>query len=188
MWEKAFRDDDGSSFAVSDLTSRADKARKAWVSAFSNSTAPGYEQSRSEMDRWTGTPEGTWNVLRMFRETHAISAIASSTTTGYEGERSGTNHWTDMTQGTRNESCGHIRKWTSALWAWVQLKGCEPKRHQQICWCPFCILTSLLIVSQISFECDCRFRLFYGVGQSLHYIYARSSQRSSLSIRHLQMS
>ena len=110
----------------------------------------------------------------------------NSTTTGYEGERSGTNHWTDMTQGTRNESCGHIRKWTSALWAWVQLKGCEPKRHQQICWCPFCILTSLLIVSQISFECDCRFRLFYGVGQSLHYIYARSSQRSSLSIHHLQ--
>ena len=32
------------------------------------------------MERWTGTPEGTCNVLRMFRETHAISAIASSTT------------------------------------------------------------------------------------------------------------
>ena len=24
-------------------------------------------------------------------------------------------HWTDMTQGTRDESCGHIRKWTSGL-------------------------------------------------------------------------
>ena len=31
------------------------------------------------MERWTGTPEGTCNVLRMFRETHAISAIVSST-------------------------------------------------------------------------------------------------------------
>ena len=39
----------------------------------------GCEQSRSEMERWTGTPKGTWNVPRMFRETHAISAIASST-------------------------------------------------------------------------------------------------------------
>ena len=51
----------------------------------------GCEQSRSEMERWTGTPEGTWNVLRMFRETHAISAIVSSTT-GYEGERLATIH------------------------------------------------------------------------------------------------
>ena len=50
------------------------------------------------------------------------------------------------------------------------------------------ILTSLLIVSQISFECDCRFRPFYGVDQSLHYIYAMSTQRSSLSTRRLQMS
>ena len=31
------------------------------------------------MERWTGTPEGTCNVLRTFRETHAISAMASST-------------------------------------------------------------------------------------------------------------
>ena len=48
------------------------------ISAKTNSTK-GCEQSRSEMERWTGTPEGTWNVPRMFRETHAISAIASST-------------------------------------------------------------------------------------------------------------
>ena len=27
-----------------------------------------------------------------------------------------------MPQGTRNESCGHIRKWTSVLWARVQLQ------------------------------------------------------------------
>ena len=39
----------------------------------------GYETERSEMERWTGTPEGTCNVLRMFRETHAISARSSST-------------------------------------------------------------------------------------------------------------
>ena len=32
------------------------------------------------MERWTGTPEGTCNVLRTFRETHAISAIVNSTT------------------------------------------------------------------------------------------------------------
>ena len=50
------------------------------------------------------------------------------------------------------------------------------------------ILTFQLTLSQISFLCDCRFRLFYGVGQSLHYIYAMSNQRSSLSIRRLQMS
>ena len=31
------------------------------------------------MERWTGTPEGTWNVLRTFEETHAISAMANST-------------------------------------------------------------------------------------------------------------
>ena len=35
--------------------------------------------------------------------------------TGYEDERPGLKHWTDMTQRTRNESCGHIRKWTSVL-------------------------------------------------------------------------
>ena len=40
-----------------------------------------------------------------------------------EDERLGQNHWTDMPQGTRNESCGHIRKWTSGLWAWVQLRN-----------------------------------------------------------------
>ena len=51
------------------------------------------------MERWTGTPEGTCNVLRTFRETHAISAMASSTT-GCEGELSGLNHWTRTTQGT----------------------------------------------------------------------------------------
>ena len=32
------------------------------------------------MERWTGTPEGTCNVLQMFQETHAISAMANSTT------------------------------------------------------------------------------------------------------------
>ena len=41
-------------------------------------------QSRSEMERWTRTPEGTWNVLRTLEETHAISAILNSTTPGYE--------------------------------------------------------------------------------------------------------
>ena len=51
----------------------------------------GCEQSRSEMERWTGTPEGTWNVLRMFRETHAISAIASSTTNRIRGRTLGHN-------------------------------------------------------------------------------------------------
>ena len=40
---------------------------------------------------------------------------------GCEGERSGLNHWTDMTQRSWNKSCGHIRKWTSVLWARVQL-------------------------------------------------------------------
>ena len=58
-----------------------------------------------------------------------VFAIASSTP-GYEGERSGPNHWTDMTQGTRDESCGHIRKWTSGLWARVQLQGCEAERQK----------------------------------------------------------
>ena len=29
------------------------------ISAKTNSTTPGCEQSRSEMERWTGTPEGT---------------------------------------------------------------------------------------------------------------------------------
>ena len=41
--------------------------------------------------------------------------FASPLPTGYEGERLGQNHWTDMPQGTRNESCGHIGKWTSGL-------------------------------------------------------------------------
>ena len=60
-------------------TSRADisgNGRRACEPEFNYK---GCEQSRSEMERWTGTPEGTWNVPRMFRETHAISAIASST-------------------------------------------------------------------------------------------------------------
>ena len=50
------------------------------------------------------------------------------------------------------------------------------------------ILTSAPTWSQISSEYDCRSRPFYAVGQSLRYIYAMSSQRSSLSIRHLQKS
>ena len=37
------------------------------------------------MERWTRTPEGTWNVLRTFEETHAISAMASSTTNRIRG-------------------------------------------------------------------------------------------------------
>ena len=39
------------------------------------------------MERWTRTPEGTWNVLRTFEETHAISAMANSTSLGCEAER-----------------------------------------------------------------------------------------------------
>ncbi len=50
------------------------------------------------------------------------------------------------------------------------------------------ILTSVPTWSQISSEYDCRSRPFYAVGQSLRYIYAMSSQRSSLSIRRLQKS
>ena len=53
------------------------------------------------MERWTGTPEGTCNVLRTFRETHAISARSSSTI-GYKKRRLETNHWTEMTEGTCN--------------------------------------------------------------------------------------
>ena len=59
----------------------------------------GCEQSRSEMERWTGTSEGTWNVLRMFRETHAISAIASSTS-GCEDEWSAFDPLPKLTQGS----------------------------------------------------------------------------------------
>ena len=40
----------------------------------------GCETSRSETDHWTGTTEGTWNVLRTLREVDAISAMANSTT------------------------------------------------------------------------------------------------------------
>ena len=51
------------------------------------------------MERWTGTPEGTSNVLRMFRETHAISAIASSTS-GCEGKWSAFDPLPKLTQGS----------------------------------------------------------------------------------------
>ena len=54
------------------------------------------------MERWTGTPEGTWNVLRMFRETHAISAKPNPTKIGCEKKRLETNHWTEMPEGTWN--------------------------------------------------------------------------------------
>ena len=60
-------------------TSRADISGSGRQSCEPEFNYKGCEQSRSEMERWTGTTEGTWNVLRMFRETHAISAIASST-------------------------------------------------------------------------------------------------------------
>jgi len=38
------------------------------------------------MERWTGTPEGTCNVLQMFQETHAISQ-RKTTTTGDENNQ-----------------------------------------------------------------------------------------------------
>ena len=73
---------------------------------------------RLRAQKWNVGPErrkglGTsrayvWGNARHFCE-------AEPDYTGYEGERSGLNHWTDMPQGTRNESCGHIRKWTSVL-------------------------------------------------------------------------
>ena len=73
---------------------------------------------------------GFWMILIYFVYTGTSVTVGafhwggdSSLTTGYEGERLGQNHWTDMPQGTRNESCGHIRKWTSGLWAWVQLRN-----------------------------------------------------------------
>ena len=73
---------------------------------------------------------GFWTILIYFVYTGTSATVGafhwggdSSLTTGYEGERLGQNHWTDMPQGTRNESCGHIRKWTSGLWAWVQLRN-----------------------------------------------------------------
>ena len=47
MWEKAFRSDDDSSFTASGLKARADKVRKAWASAFSNSTEPFYDETSS---------------------------------------------------------------------------------------------------------------------------------------------
>ena len=83
MWEKALRNESLETNNAKDL----EQVVRIFVevdvvSAFSNSTTPGCEQSRSEMERWTGTPEGKWNVLRMFQETHAISAIESSTKTG----------------------------------------------------------------------------------------------------------
>ena len=68
-------------------------------------------------------------LLRTFRETHAISARSSSTI-GYEKRRLETNHWTGVTQGTRNESCGYYGKWTSFLPFRVQLLGCEQKRSE----------------------------------------------------------
>ena len=64
------------------------------------------------MERWTRTPEGTWNVLRTFEETHAISAMANSTT-GYEKRRLETNHWRQITQGTACSRADICRSETS---------------------------------------------------------------------------
>ena len=71
-------------------------------------------EERSEMERWTGTPEGTCNVLRTFRETHAISAMASSTSRirekAFRNESLDQNNARDCLQ-----SCGFSGKWTSFL-------------------------------------------------------------------------
>ena len=85
------------------------------VSDFSSSTT---QDVSNRAQKWNVGPErrkglGTsrayvWGNARHFCE-------AEPDYTGYEGERSGLKHWTDMPQGTRNESCGHIRKWTSVL-------------------------------------------------------------------------
>ena len=68
----------------------------------------------------TNTARDLEQVVRMFVEMD-VGPVSPSSTTWYEKKRSGLNHWTDMTQGTWNKSCGHIRKWTSVLWARVQL-------------------------------------------------------------------
>ena len=66
----------------------------------------------------------TNNVLRMFRETHAISARSSSTTRIREkalrNESLDQNNARDCLQ-----SCGYSGKWTSFLPFRVQLLGCE---------------------------------------------------------------
>ena len=71
-------------------------------------------EERSEMERWTGTPEGTCNVLRTFRETHAISAMASSTSRirekAFRNESLDQNNARDCLQ-----SCDFSGKWTSFL-------------------------------------------------------------------------
>ena len=59
------------------------------------------------MERWTGTPEGTCNVLRMFQETHAISVRLSSTPQDVRGIS--TNHSEQIDADTKTgfdfESC-----------------------------------------------------------------------------------
>ena len=85
---------------------------------------------------------GFWTILIYFVYTGTSATVGafhwggdSSLTTGYEGERLGQNHWTDMPQGTRNESCGHIKKWTSGLWAWVQLRNIRDRGCCSLSWC-----------------------------------------------------
>ena len=66
-------------------------------------------------------------VVRMFVEMD-VGPVSPSSTTWYEKKRSETNHWTGVTQGTWNKSCGYYGKWTSVLWARVQLLGCDTKK------------------------------------------------------------
>ena len=80
MWEKAFIGDDGPQVSRKGLFAvvRTNLERLEPM-PFRTQLQTGYEGERSEMERWTRTPEGTWNVLRTFEETHAISARSSST-------------------------------------------------------------------------------------------------------------
>ena len=70
-------------------------------------------EHRKERETFRGCFGKRTPFLRL--RTQLKQDTSPNSTSGYEGERSGPNHWTDMTQGTRNESCGHIRKWTSGL-------------------------------------------------------------------------
>ena len=90
---------------------------RMWAIAFRNGTlenpsqCEGFETKEKERETFCGRLRKRTPFLRWQAQLQI----------GYEGERSGTNHWKQTPQGTWDKSCGCLLKWTSALWARVQL-------------------------------------------------------------------
>ena len=118
---KAVRGEDGSLFWRKRSKRPCGQNTKGLSLCFSEFNYIGYEKKRLETEHWTGETQGTWNVLCTVREVDAVSAFSSSTT---QDTRANGQDWNTGPKRRKGRETFSVRfgKWTSVLWARVQLQ------------------------------------------------------------------